>query len=59
MIINFKIVIKKFLDLFCFLKSEVFYIYKLFKIIIVDKHKNFRLTAFYIMTASFKCFKNR
>lgn len=46
MVINFEVIIKKFLGLSNPSEIETFYIYELFKIIIVGKNENLIFIAF-------------
>ena len=48
----------KFLSLPNMTKIQVFYIQKMTKILVIDKHKNFVIIIFWVMPPCFKNFDN-
>ena len=52
-------ILKKCLYLINLLETKVFCIYKIPKIIVIYKNKNFILVIFYIIMSNFKYFKNK
>ena len=58
MIINLKVVIKKLLSLINLIKAQIFRIYKLTKVNIVYKIKDFLFTVFWVVMSSFEQFNN-
>lgn len=51
-------IIKKFFGLLNLIETEIFYIYKVTKIIMFDKNNNFMFAIFKVMMPNFKIFKN-
>ena len=58
-IIDLKIIFKKLLGLIDLAKILIFYIYKLIKIIMINKNKNCIFAVFLIIMLDFKNFDNR
>lgn len=58
MIINLKMILKKFLSLSNLLKDLNFYIYELIKIVVISKNKDLILAIVQIMTSNLKSFNN-
>ena len=57
-IINLKVILKKFLGLANLTKIQTLYIYKLTKVIIVSKNKDLVFIAFQIVALNLKDFNN-
>ena len=49
-------IVKRLLDLTNLIKTRVFYIYKMTKVVIIDKHKDFVFAIFLVMPLYFKSF---
>lgn len=58
MIVNLKIILEKFLNLLNLNKILALSIYKLAKIFVMSKHKNFKFIIFQVITPSFKGLNN-